>query len=343
MTKVAVVGYGTIGRRIADALLKQGDMKVAGIVKETPDYRARIAVERGFDLYVTSEEKRAAFQEMGVSVRGTLPELLGDVDVVIDATTEGVGAENKRLYERAGVKAIFQGGEEPEVAEVSFVAQCNFEEAVGKRFARVVSCNTTGLCRVLGALDRSFGIARAVAVLARRAADPHETSKGPIDAILPDPVQIPSHHAHDVQTVLRGIPLVTLALKVPATHMHLTSLIVDLKRAATTSDVLSALEETPRLLLVDSREGFKSTSHLMDYARELGRSRGDLYEVAVWRDSVRVDGRSLYMFYAVHQESIVIPENMDAVRALMGGYSRAESMARTDTSLGIKHGIYAVH
>jgi hypothetical protein len=33
----------------------------------------------------------------------------------------------------------------------------------------------------------------------------------------------------------------------------------------------------------------------------------------------------------------VVPENIDAVRALAGGYSRADSMRMTDESLGIVH------
>jgi glyceraldehyde-3-phosphate dehydrogenase (NAD(P)) len=39
----------------------------------------------------------------------------------------------------------------------------------------------------------------------------------------------------------------------------------------------------------------------------------------------------------VHQEAIVVPENIDAVRALAGSYTKAESMKSTDESLGIVH------
>ena len=38
----------------------------------------------------------------------------------------------------------------------------------------------------------------------------------------------------------------------------------------------------------------------------------------VWEDGVKLDGDSLYYFQAIHQESDVIPENVDAIRALMG-------------------------
>lgn len=336
--RVGVVGYGTIGRRLASAVLRQDDMALVGVVKETPDYRARLALQRGIRLYAVNEEGARAFEKRGMAVAGTLEDLLGQVDVCLDASPEGIGAENRRLYESKGVRAVFQGGEEPEVADLSFVAQCNYERARGARFVRVVSCNTTALCRALHAIDGAFGIERAVAVLARRAADPHETSKGPIDAIVPDPVSIPSHHAQDVRTVLQNLNIVTMALKVPTTHMHAHSIMVDLKREASAQQVAERLASSPRLLVVSSSEGFKSTAHLIDYARELGRERGDLYEAVIWGDSLHVEGRRLFFFMAIHQEAIVAPENIDAIRAMLNLVDGAASMAKTDRSLGILSG-----
>ena len=66
------------------------------------------------------------------------------MDVVVDATPKRIGPR-KAAYERAGVKAIFQGGEKHELAGVSFVAQANYGEALGRDPVRVVSCNTTGI------------------------------------------------------------------------------------------------------------------------------------------------------------------------------------------------------
>lgn len=62
------------------------------------------------------------------------------------------GPEARRYRISRG--AIFQGGEKHEIAGLSFVAQVNYAEALDKQHARVVSCNTTALCRVLHALHR---------------------------------------------------------------------------------------------------------------------------------------------------------------------------------------------
>ena len=337
MIRVGINGYGTIGKRVADVVRKQKDMELVGVTAVHPHYKYTIAQQKGIPLYAVDMKSLEALRATGANIKGTLNDLLQRVDVVVDASPGDTGATNKPVYEQAGVKAVFQGGEEHELTGLSFVAQCNFEDAVGKSMVRVVSCNTTGLCRTLNAINKGVGISVARAVLARRATDPDDVKKGPIDAVVLDPTTLPSHHGPDVLSVLKGFEVVTMAYKVPTTHFHLHSLIVTLKKQASKEDVVAALQKAPRTMLVDGKSGFKSTASILDYARETGRPRNDIYESTVWRDSVTVVGSDAYMFLAVHQEAIVVPENIDAVRALAGGCTREESMKLTDESLGIAH------
>ena len=340
MIRVAVNGYHTIGARVADAVKKQSDMQLVGVSKMKPDYRARIAAKKEIDVYAANEKSLESFRSAKMTAKGTIGDLLQKVDVIVDATPDEFGASNKPIYERTGVKGIFQGGEEHSLTNFSFVAQCNYGQAANKQFVRVVSCNTTALCRTLHALERASGIEKARAVLVRRGADPDEVGKGPIDAVVLDPPTVPSHHAADVQSVLKGMNIVTMAVKVPATHMHLHTLLVTLKKKASREVVVDALESEPRIVLVDSKTGVKSTAALMDMAREMGRPRNDIYEAVVWRDSVSVSENEVYLFLAVDQEAIVIPENIDAIRAVSGGYTQAQSMKATDDSLGISPGAW---
>jgi len=337
MIRVGINGFGTIGRRVADAVKKQSDMELAGVTKTKPDYKSVIAEKKGVPMYAVDMKSLEAFKSAGANVKGTLNDLLQRVDIIVDAAPEDTGAVNKPIYQQASVKAVFQGGAGDDIADASFVAQCNFEEAFGKRTIQVVSCNTTGLCRTIYAIDKSIGVSKARAVLARRATDPDDVKKGPIDAVVLDPTTLPSHHGPDVQAVLKGLNIVTMAFKVPTTHMHLHSLILSLRKQATREDLVAALDKAPRIQLVDGKSGFKSTAAIMDLAREMGRSRNDIYEATVWKDSVSVVDGEAYMFMAVHQEAIVVPENIDAIRALYGGYSREESMRLTDASLGFVH------
>jgi len=335
VTKIGVNGFGTIGRRVADAASLQPDMKLVGVAKTKPDYKAKLAVKKGYGVYAATEEGVKAFKEAGIEVLGTVNDLIENVDIIVDATPGGMGEQNKDTYIKNNVKTIFEGGEKARTADISFVAQCNFDEAVGKNFIRCVSCNTTGLCRTLHALDVAFGIKRATATVIRRAADPEDVKKGPIDAIVPDPTSLPSHHGPDVNTVLPNIPLTTLALKVPTTYMHVHAISAILQKPVKREDILNVFENTTRVILVTREDGITSTAQLFDFARDMGRPREDLYEICVWRESVALVENEVYYFQAVHQEADVIPENVDAIRASLETSDREKSMKITNATLNI--------
>jgi glyceraldehyde-3-phosphate dehydrogenase (NAD(P)) len=334
MIRVGVVGYGTIGKRIADAVAAQDDMKVVGVLKTTPDYEAKVALARGYAVY-TLPDKFDKFKKAGIEPAGTIEDLVKISDIIIDATPEDVGRENKeRHYQRFDKPVIFQGGEEADVAEVSFNALANYEEARGRRYVRVVSCNTTGITRVLSALLlNGMGVKKARIFIARRGADPKEHKKGPINDVVPNPATVPSHHGPDVQTILRDIDIVTMAVAVPVTIMHMHMAYLELDSTYTRDAVLEAFAKTPRIYLADVGAGFQSLAQIIEYARDLGRPRADFPEVALFRDSVTVRGNELYLMYGVHQESIVVPENVDAIRAIFGTLPKWTSIEKTDKTL----------
>lgn len=334
--KVAINGYGTIGKRIADAVKLQDDMELLGVTKFTPDYSVFIANKAGIPVY-TTEDRVELFEEKGYKISGTVEELLREADVIIDASPGKVGAKNKELYESLGKPAIFQGGEKADIAEVSFSSICNYESAIGKRYVRVVSCNTTALCRLLCTLRNNFDIGRVRVTLVRRAADPKEFSKGPINAVHLKPIKLPSHHGPDVQSVVGDIDIVTTALIVPTTLMHIHVVNVEIKDDASVDDVIDVLRKEPRFMLVNlDKLNIQATSQVIEMARDLGRPRYDIYENVIWEDSISIKNGELWLFQAVHQEAIVVPENIDAIRAMTGIEKDPKaSIEKTNKSLGI--------
>jgi glyceraldehyde-3-phosphate dehydrogenase (NAD(P)) len=338
MIKVAVNGFGTIGKRVADAVSAQTDMEIIGVSKTRPSHEAMIAQKRGYPLYIADISKKESFEKAGMKVAGTVEEMVRAADIIVDATPGGVGAGNKAMYEKYGKMAIWQGGEEHEVAGYSFNSSCNFADARGRQFARVVSCNTTGLCRIIKLADTTFGVKKVRATMVRRGADPGDAKRGPVDAIVLNPVTIPSHHGPDVQTVLPEIDIVTTALVVPTTFMHMHIIQMDLKKTGDREKFLKMIADHPRIGLVKGYTGIKSTAELREYASDLGRPRSDLWESCVFEDSVSiVDGKELYLFQAIHQEADVVVENVDCIRAMTGGASTAEeSVAMTNRALGFE-------
>lgn len=334
MIEVGINGYGTIGKRVADAVAAQEDMKIVGVTKTRPDFASKMAAER-YGLYIAIPDYLDKFEKSGIEVSGRIEDLLERVDIIVDSSPAGIGAKNKALYKKYGVKAIFEGGEEHELTKCSFNAQSNYEEALNRDFVRVVSCNTTGLCRTLNAIDELAKIKEVKATIIRRATDPGDSKKGPINAIEPV-LKIPSHHGPDLQTVLPHIKISTMAVKVPTTIMHLHCLMVEMRDNIGVDKVIDTLENTRRVILLDGRERIISTAQIMEYARDIGRKRGDLYEIAIWKDGISIKENTLYYYQAIHQESDVVPENIDAIRSMMGEEDAEESMNKTDRNLGIR-------
>jgi glyceraldehyde-3-phosphate dehydrogenase (NAD(P)) len=334
--RVAVNGYGTIGKRVADAVARQSDMELVGVSKTRPSFEARRAVEKGYPLYVAGEGEVASFEAAGLKVAGRIEELLAKTDVVIDASPEKVGKENRALYDRAKVRAIFQGGEKKDVAEASFNALGNFDAARGKRTLRVVSCNTTGLARAASVLREHWGVEHWEATLVRRGADPAESKKGPINGILPT-FQLPSHHGPDVRTIFPDLSIATTAVVVPTTLMHVHVNHVRLTKAPPdAAAVLGAFRATPRFQIFAPWEHVDGTPQVMEFARDRGLGLNDMMENVLWEEGLRLDGPDVYFFQAIHQESIVVPENVDAVRAMFELAPDARSsIERTDRALGL--------
>lgn len=323
-------GFGTIGKRVADAVSLQDDMQLAGVTMTKPSFKLDLARKLGYRVFSATADTKN-FQSGDIA--GTIEDLIRESDIIIDCSPE-MGEENKKLYEKHAKKVIFEGGEEPQIAQASFCAQANYDEARGKQFVRVVSCSTTALVRSLHAIDKAFGIENAYAVLVRRTTDPGDSKKGPVNAIVPE-TEMPSHQGPDVKTVLPHLPIFTAVVKTSTTLMHLHVISVKLKQEASREDVIKAFENTPRILLVDSKKGFSSTAEIMEYARDLGRKRGDLYEIAIWKDSINVKHGILYFMQAVHQESDVVPENIDCIRAMLGLMGKEASIEKTNRSLSI--------
>jgi len=334
--KVGINGYGTIGKRVAWAVNRQEDMEVVGVTKTRPSYESSTALREGHPLYAAHGEDVEGFDKAGVKTQGTLDDLLKRIDIIVDCTPGGFGEKNKPLYEKAGVKSIFQGGEGHALTGISFNALANYQEAWGAPSARVVSCNTTGLVRTLFPLQQAFGIQKVFASLIRRGADPADKKGAALNAIEPS-LKLPTHHGPDVKTVMHGLDIQTMAVVTPTTLMHLHCIVVDLKKKVTEKDVLDAWAASPRINLISGKDGVKNTGQVMELAKDMGRPRGDLMDIAVWKDGVKMVDSTLYYYQAIHQESDVVPENVDCIRSMMKlEKDNLASIERTDKAVGLR-------
>jgi glyceraldehyde-3-phosphate dehydrogenase (NAD(P)) len=334
--KVAVNGYGVIGKRVADAVASQDDMALVGVADIEADWRMRVAERKGFAVFASLEDRAGAMREAGIKVAGHLDDLLGKAEIVVDCTPKRVAAKNVEAYRRRGIKFIVQGGEKHEVTGHSFVAEASYASALDRDSTRVVSCNTTSIVRTLTVLKQAKLLRRARGTLLRRATDPWESHLGGImNTLVPEP-EIPSHQGPDAQSVDPDLDVITMAVKVPETLAHLHYWSVQLTRPADKEEVLDAFGASSRIALIRMDAGLTALNTVKELMSDLGRPHDNLYEVALWSDMLKVEGDELFYAYMVDNQAIVIPETIDAVRALTGlSRDAGESIAKTDAALGI--------
>jgi len=288
-----------------------------------------------YRMFAAAPDAADRLEKAGIPVSGSFADLMASVDIMLDSAPGGVGAKNKELYVAAGLKAVFQGGEKGEIADVFFHGYANYPKGVGKDYLKLTSCNTTGLVRAVDALDRSFGVTKVAITIIRRVADPGDTHRGLVDVAQVEPV--PNHQAVDLMTIMPHIEATGLLVHVPTTHGHIINVIATTKSDIGKERALELFAQHPRIRVVRIADGFNSNSALFRYARDLGTKRADMYEIAVFDETIAKSGREFMFAINIPQEAVVIPETMDGVRAALSMQTdRLEAVGLTNQYLGMK-------
>ena len=338
MVRVLVSGFGVIGQRLADGVALQGDMELVGVVDAAPTLTVQALRDRGmpYKLFAAYEGARKPLEEAGIPVTGTMDEVLPEVDVVLDAAPGGIGAKNKELYVKHGNRAVFQGGEKDEVADVFFHGYANYEQGLNARFLKLTSCNTTGLIRTIDCLDRGPGVERVAITIVRRVADPGDYHRGIVNALQVD--KAPNHQAVDLMTIMPHVDATGLLVHTPVTHGHFISVLATPRDDLSLDEARELFAAHDRIRVISTDQGFLGNASIFKYARDMGFPRGDIYEVPVWEDTLVKSGRDIMFGIHIPQESVTIPESIDGVRAAMAMQTdRLKAVGETNRYLGLPY------
>ena len=333
--KVGVAGYGVIGQRLADGVALQGDMELIGVADVKPTLSVRALKKKGmpYKMFNAMPEDHS-MEEVGIPVSGSFDELVQEVDIMLDATNAGVGAKNKEVYKKYGKKAIFQGGEKNEVADVFFHGYANYEKGLDQQFLKLTSCNTTGLIRTIDMMDRVVGVEKIAITIIRRVADPGDYHRGLTNAL--QVAKAPNHQAVDLMTIMPHVDATGILVHTPVTHGHIITVTASTKSKIVRKDLLDMAHAHPRIMPVSLEDGFLGNASLFRWARDIGNTRGDMYEVALWDESIVNSGDDIMFAINIPQEAVVIPENIDAIRAAMQmQLTREEGTKATNKYLGM--------
>jgi glyceraldehyde-3-phosphate dehydrogenase (NAD(P)) len=112
--------------------------------------------------------------------------------------------------------------------------------------------------------------------------------------------------------------------------------VVTPKKDFNVEDAIGSFEKHPRIRVVSMEDGFTSNTAFFRYARDLGKPRGDMYEIGMWKECMGMSKKDIMFAIHIPQESVVIPETMDGIRAVMEMQTnRLDAVAMTNRFLGM--------
>ena len=88
--KIALIGYGVIGKRVADAITLQEDMELAGVCDVISDWRIQAAVSKGYTIYAATPEAKINMEQVNIFPAGNMTDLLDVADLVVDCTPKKI-------------------------------------------------------------------------------------------------------------------------------------------------------------------------------------------------------------------------------------------------------------
>lgn len=334
---VALVGFGSQGRRVAQAVACQEDMRVIGVALSQPDLSAHLAFRIGYPIYCVEPKSTMAFKNSGISSEGLIDSLISEAKVVVDCTPSGVGKQNiERFYQKSTARVIFQAGEEQTIANVpAFFATTDFEKARKTKFVRMASPLAVSIARTILAVGKQFGLKKVGCTFIRAGSETMRALQGPVDAIVPEPASNLERVEWELNQMLNDVFVSLCSVKVSSILLDVQSIFTELTRKVTADAVTKLLTKTPRIVVVDMENGLSSTDSLFEFFRRIRPFSADVYEVCLWRNQIDAQNGMLKLVQAMDPHSVHIPEVIDAIRALVTEISKDESMERTDKALGI--------
>lgn len=330
MVKLFINGYGNIGRRLATAFNLDKQVNLIGIAKYSADERAKEAVSKGYKIFIPQSIEKD-FNNKKLEFSGYIEEAIEQSDIVIDASKEGLGFENKQKYYVPMKKmAIFQGGEDREgrysVADIIHNSRVNYDKVVDKSYVIQGSCNVSGLGRIMQPLIENFGdrIIRYDVSLIRRWAD-LEDSKDVKDSIEWDKNP---HHQDDVKSFIPNANLFVESYKVPSRMMHLHQMSIRFKdKAPSKNKILDTFANEFGICILNSAKG---TADVRKKALEMGFVHGDTNMVHIHQEVIRTQDDVLKILYSDDQTGMVIPENHLLVQSMVFKKPRRKALEYTN-------------
>ena len=324
---ILVNGTGTIGEPLISLLLgiKQ-ELGIDNVIfyKHSPRLKDRpmltSLIKRG-GIMCADKAKTGKFNEIGLTPSFSLEEGLEQADVVIDATKEGVGIQNKKEYYEKyldSIKGFMAQGSESAFGKIyaSSINDSIFTDSKPEKFIQIASCNTHAAASTIKNfcfLEGKNNLQHGDLTFIRRASDISQDKSVPAPTVTGFSFgRFGTHHAKDVNRLFKTLgydfQLFSSALKINSQYMHLLSAHYKLKSEISKEDVLNFIEQSPTLALTNKT----SVNQVFSFGRDHGYYGRILNQSVIIKPSISVTGKHLYFWSMTPQDGNSILSSVNA-------------------------------
>lgn len=325
--RVAVLGMGVIGQRLAAAITVQPDMTLSGVAVRS--VTASVLARPELPYFPSTTTAADALASNNIQPRGALDDLLAASDVIVDCGQAGTGAERAAIYRRAGIKAIYCGGERSGELGPLVHSALNHDLARHAPSLRLLSCNTTSLARLAGCVRDDLGAVEAT--ILRCAPNNQSAPTASLGVVVHAG---PSHHAADLASMLSDVTVNATTVSVPMSAGHVVHVRLGFRRALAYDDVRAALASSPRIRLHDPDEALDTAAIAPSLTARSPNGPVCRYQVSV-RVQPCEDPADVVAWLSLDHAAITIPEAVDAIRGICGEADADVARSLTDSALGI--------
>lgn len=171
-TRLAINGFGRIGRAVLKIALEHSDIEVVAI-NDLGD-KENLAYLTRYDSVYGRYARKVAVTEKGFSIDGTeiavlniedpaqLPWSDMKIDVVIEATGAFTKGEDARRHIQAGAKKVIISAPSKDEETITIVAGVNDGEVKDHDVVSNASCTTNCVTPIVAIMDEAFGVAKVI-------------------------------------------------------------------------------------------------------------------------------------------------------------------------------------
>ncbi|MBI4394318.1 MAG: hypothetical protein HY556_11085 [Euryarchaeota archaeon] len=325
---VHVVGVGTIGEPLTGLLLqyrKELGIDEVSFYKHSPRLEDRpmiVALQRKGGKLAVAPEKKADFEKLGLHVAFTAEEAMKRASVIVDATPEDSGLENKEKHytKLKDVKGFLAQGSEDGFGKQYAYGVNDKAITNADRFIHVVSCNTHNISVILKTLAFEGELSNLKAgrfICIRRSSDIGESKLSASPTLDKHKEAEGTHHAHDVANVFKtlgkDLNLWSSALKTNTQYMHTLWFNLELSEPITKEEAIRRIQANP-LIAVTNKQ---SANEVFAWGRDQGPYGRILSQAVLSLPTLAVRGNEVFGFCFTPQDGNVLLSNIAAVTRLL--------------------------